>query len=317
MGDFDKAERFAIKRLYPRDFLRWLLVGLDDDLVFSRWLETQPAPFPGEPDRRCDAVAEFVSRSGTQPPWACLVEPQGQWQASFLTRLLQYLLLLHDKLRHGPHGQDRYLMTAGIVNVCEQALQSSVSWVPPGAPPGVGLTAGVWVRNVYVEDAALTLDAIAAGKAPRCLLPWVSLMAGGGDGGVIERWKELAKEEPAAPIMSSYAGLVLVFAEKRQREAIWRKALEGWKVEESLIVKEWQQAAFEKGRDEGRTVALRDALLRLVKVRLRVELPDDLRRVVEGEKDFNRLQAWLETAGVAGSIDELRDALLHPRSNGS
>src|SRR5436309_98277 len=83
--------------------------------------------------------AELVSRSGTQPPWACLVEPQGQWEGSFLTRLLQYLLLLHDELRHGPHGQDRYLMMAGIVNVCEQPLQSALKWLPPGAPPGVGL----------------------------------------------------------------------------------------------------------------------------------------------------------------------------------
>ena len=50
MADFDQAERYAIKRLEPKGFLGWLLVGLDDDLVFTRWLETQLAPFPGEPD---------------------------------------------------------------------------------------------------------------------------------------------------------------------------------------------------------------------------------------------------------------------------
>ena len=97
MADFDQAERFAIKRLNPAGFLGWLLEGLDDDLGFSRWLETQLAPFPGQPDRRCDCVAEFVSASGTQPPWICLVEPQGQYHPRFVTRLIQYMLGLHDE----------------------------------------------------------------------------------------------------------------------------------------------------------------------------------------------------------------------------
>ena len=66
MNDFDKAERYAIKRLDPPGFLAWLLVGLDPDLEFWKWSETQAAPFPGEPDRRCDALALFRSRSGCE-----------------------------------------------------------------------------------------------------------------------------------------------------------------------------------------------------------------------------------------------------------
>src|SRR5262245_33205345 len=104
MGDYDQAERYAIKRIDPPGFLRWLLVGLDADLVFVRWLETQLAPFPGEPNRRPDCVAGFVSHSGTQAPWACLVEPQGQEQADFLVRVVQYLMVLHTELRTGPAG---------------------------------------------------------------------------------------------------------------------------------------------------------------------------------------------------------------------
>src|SRR5947209_243485 len=98
MARYDEAERYAIKRLNPRGFLLWLLAGLDPDLVFKRWLETQVAPLPGEPPLRSDCVAEFVSASGSQPPWACLVEAQGQPQAYFSVRVLSYLTVLHEEL---------------------------------------------------------------------------------------------------------------------------------------------------------------------------------------------------------------------------
>jgi hypothetical protein len=80
---YDKAARKAIK-LNPYGLLLRLLIGLDRDLRFARWLETQLVPFPGEPERRCDTVAELVSVSDTQPPWACVVEPQGYPDALFL-----------------------------------------------------------------------------------------------------------------------------------------------------------------------------------------------------------------------------------------
>jgi hypothetical protein len=212
---YDQAERFAIKRLDPAGFLRWLLWGLDPDLVFYRWLETQLAPFPGEPDRRCDCVVEFVSASGTQPPWACLVEPQGQWQSVFLIRVLRYLLMLHEELRHGPHGQDRYLMMAGIVDLTEQKLPTGLPWQPPGAPPGIGMLNGVWARHLYRESAAATLADIDAGRAPHCLLAWISVMQGGEEDGNIQQWKRLVEQEKDRSLRATYTGLALVFAEKR------------------------------------------------------------------------------------------------------
>jgi len=75
MNVYDQAARFAAK-LDPGGFLRWLLAGFDPDLTFTRWLETQTIPFPGEPDRRCDTVAELVPASGLAPPWAAVIEFQ-------------------------------------------------------------------------------------------------------------------------------------------------------------------------------------------------------------------------------------------------
>src|SRR5262249_60118656 len=124
--------RAAIKGWGRAGFLQGLRGGWAAPRPFPRWREARWAPSPGGRARRCDCVAELVSKWGSQPPWVCLVEPQGQGQPSFLVRVLQYLLGLHDELRHGPHGQDRYLMTAGIVNVCDEPLQSELPWVPPG-----------------------------------------------------------------------------------------------------------------------------------------------------------------------------------------
>jgi hypothetical protein len=304
MNDYDKAERFAIKRLDPAGFLLWLLVGLDSDLVFARWLETQPAPFPGEPDRRCDTVAELVSRSGGQAPWACLVEPQGQAQADFLVRVLLYLLLLHQELRHGPHGQDRYPMMAGIVNLTEGTLPSSLSWVPPGRAEGVGLQGGVWVRNVYTEDAAATLAGVVAGTIARCLLPWIALMQGGEQEGIIQEWRRLVREETDRALQANYVGLALVFAEKRRRGEVWRRALEGFNVEESAIVNEWRG----QGREEG-VSAMRTALLDLLAARFAAPIAEEVRHAVEGQADLKQLLRWHTLALTTPSIDSFRSAM--------
>ncbi len=333
MNVYDQAERFAIKRLYSPGFLRWLLVGLDEDLVFSRWLDTQLAPFPGEPERRPDCVAEFVSRSGKQPPWVCLVEPQGQPQADFLARLLQYLMMLHQELRHGPYGQDRYLMMAGIVNLCEGPLQHELSWLPPGQPPrkrrrtkkpavpvrvpGVGLTAGVWVRNVYTEPADATLDGIAAGRLHRCLLPWVSVMAGGDRKEIGQRWIEVASDEPDLQLRASFGGLALVLAEKRGRDELWKRILKEWNVTESQIVKEWQKEARKEGREEGGREAMRLSLVRVLRAQFKESLPANVLQVVEQETDLKKLTRWLDIALASATPSAFLASIGRADGNGS
>ena len=45
---FDQASRYTAK-LDPPAFLRWLVPGLADTVVFRGWLDTRTLPFPGEP----------------------------------------------------------------------------------------------------------------------------------------------------------------------------------------------------------------------------------------------------------------------------
>ena len=128
---YDQAGRFAVK-LAPAGLLRWRLPRLDADLIFARWLETQNIPFPGEPDRRCDTVAEMVSVSGQQPPWAFVIELQTEPEPSMQERELEYVLGVRRQLRHGPHGRDKYLVGGLLFNLTGPAQSGRLDMVPPG-----------------------------------------------------------------------------------------------------------------------------------------------------------------------------------------
>src|SRR5436309_2248012 len=124
MADFDDAERHALQEVEPEGQLRWLLEEVDEDLVYSGWLQTQVAPPPGVPQLRCDCVAELTSASGSQAPWACLIEAQGQPMAHMAIWALIYLGLLHNVLRH--QGRDKYRMMAVILNLSDGSLSHSI-----------------------------------------------------------------------------------------------------------------------------------------------------------------------------------------------
>lgn len=114
MGAYDQAARYAVK-LEPKDLFAWLLPGAD--LAFARWLDTQTIPWPGEPDRRCDTVAELVPAGGLGPPWVVVLELQTRPGPDLPERLLEYLARLRREHRHGPHGQDKYPMGAAVMNL--------------------------------------------------------------------------------------------------------------------------------------------------------------------------------------------------------
>src|SRR4051812_19220876 len=107
MAELDQTARFALQ-IDPAASVRWLLPGLDEDLGFARWLDTRMIAFPGEPKRRCDTVAEMVSRAGTQAPWALILEVEGRPRAVMTARLLEYVGRTLRKLRHGPAKRDPY-----------------------------------------------------------------------------------------------------------------------------------------------------------------------------------------------------------------
>jgi hypothetical protein len=320
MGVYDQMERWAVK-LDPVGLLLWLLFGLDEDLIFSRWLETQSPGGPGDPERRSDLVAEFVSRNGRQPPWACVIEAQGQREADLLARLLEYLFRLYRELRHGPHGQDRYLMMGAILNLEDYEQAGTLSMVPPVAGGAIGLKNAVWVRNVRLEKAAVVLAQIAAGATARCILVWVPMMIGGAEPGIMAEWRRLAGEEPNPLMRANYAVLARVFAEKAGRAEAWRHGLEGNNMEESPILTEWQQEATERGLQrglqQGQLLSSRAAVVRVLRNRFAGPPPADLQEAIDRQNDIAELERWLDLAVAKPSVEEFRAAISTPPGQGN
>src|SRR5215470_14243365 len=106
MNDFDRAGRHAVK-LRPAVLLAWLFLRLKR-LRFARWHDSQSAPRPGEPERRCDTLAELTDPGGTSAPWTAVIELFTEADADPLDRGVEYVGRFRRELRHGPHGHDRY-----------------------------------------------------------------------------------------------------------------------------------------------------------------------------------------------------------------
>jgi hypothetical protein len=183
MAELDQTARFALK-MNPAEVLAWVLGDLDPDLGFTRWLDTETIAFPGEPNRRCDTVAELVSRSGRSPPWALVLEVEARSRAAMLVRVLEYLARLLRKLRHGPRRRDRYLVAGVVLFLSGRRKDLKLHMQLPGTD--VVLSCAFRAVCLAEERAAATLERIGKGELGRSILPWVPLMAGGDEAAVVQ-----------------------------------------------------------------------------------------------------------------------------------
>jgi hypothetical protein len=100
---------------------------------------------------------------------------------------------------------------------------------------------------------------------------------------------------------ADYGGLALVFAELAKRLPIWKQALEGWNVQQSQQVLEWQR--------EARTDQLREDIRRGIQARYRSELPDDLEAALARLADLDELNRWFDAMLTADTLDAFRAAV--------
>lgn len=294
---FDQACRYLAK-LEPALFLAWLLRLSPREFRFARWLDARHARFPGEPERTCDTVAFLEDLAQGFLPWAVPIEFQIEPDAEMFGRLLVYLGLLWLQERPSPERGDRFQVGAVVVNLTGTGRTSrQMNW------PGAGLLThlGVVERNLAGEDATALLAAVVAGQAPAVALPLIPLMHGGDEAGNIKTWLACASAEPDARRRADYGGLALVFAEAAGRRDVWKKALEGWNMVESQQVLEWQAQA--------RTEGLRADILRLLELRQRKAVPEDLKGALTALTGLEALSRWFDAAAMADSFDVFRAAV--------
>jgi hypothetical protein len=296
MNVFDQTARFAAKA-DPPGFLRWLIPGLPPGLAFQGWLDARTLPFPGEPDRTCDTVAELFDPSEPSIRWALATEFQAEPDANILDRLLEYLARLRRELRHGPRHRDKYRVAAALVHLTGRRAADTLDMTLPGGS-AVGLRLTIASRALRVEDAVSTLAEIADGRTSRWLLPWIPLMKGGGKPTMLEEWKRLAGAEPNPIWRANYASLALVFAGLTRHLDEWTQALEGWNMKESTVVNEWKA--------EGKVEGQRDSLLQLLRLRFPDEIPGDLLEAIGAEFDRGKITQGITAAVKAASIEEFR-----------
>src|SRR5438552_7542909 len=178
---YDQASRYTGK-IDPPGFLHWLLPGVRAVADYRGWLDARTIPFPGEPDRVCDTVAGLVEHVDPSAWWALPVEFQGRPDAELFGRLLEYLARLWRELRPPGLPTGRYRIAAVVVNLTGIG-QTSRDLVLGATGARVCLL--VVERDLAEEDAAATLSQIAAGRLAYCVLPWIPLMRGGAEAGIM------------------------------------------------------------------------------------------------------------------------------------
>jgi hypothetical protein len=296
---FDQASRYTAK-LNPPALLRWLLPRLPRSFRFLLWLDAHNVPFPGERRRICDTVACLEDGAHPGPLWALPIEFQSKPDPDMFGRLLEYLGGLHRTLRLTDRPGERYQVGAILLNLTG-AGEASRDFALPGT--GVRTCLGVEEKNLAGMSAADALADIAAGRVDRCVLPWIPLLKGGGKG-TMALWKRLAAAEPNERLRADYGGLALVFAELAGHRPVWRKALEGWSVEQSQQVLDWQKIAEKRGEKRGQLTAVRNMLRRLLQKRFG-PLPKALATQIDATTDLHRLQAAVEQVLDLKSLDDL------------
>jgi hypothetical protein len=304
---FDQAVRYVIQS-DPLGFLRWILRGLDPALRFHGWLDTRTLPFPGTRDRTCDTVAELAEDRPEGPRFAVVTEFQTEPESEILDRALEYLARFRRELRYGPDRRGKFVVVAALVNLTGPAQADTLELTLPGCATSV-LRFQVATRTLREEDAAQTLDAIAAGTTSRCLLGWISLMRGGDDPDTIERWRAIAGAEPDSGLRATYGAIVTLFAELTGCVPAWKAGLEGWNMRESTVVAEWKAEALAEGLAKGLAQGERNALLLVLGQKFQAAVPADLAAAIEAQADVDVLSRWLTAAVAAASLEAFRTAI--------
>jgi hypothetical protein len=126
----------------------------------------------------------------------------------------------------------------------------------------------------------------------------------GDEAGIIQRWIELASQEPDSRLRGDYGGLALVFAEAARRLPVWKEALKEWNVIESQQVLEWMNMGRAEGEAEGEIKSLLSVLAELFPP----GAPPDLESAIRETESPNQLQGWIRVAVKSNSLEAFRHA---------
>ena len=330
MNDFDQAARYLAKRR-PEGFFAWTLPGSAGRYRFAGWIDTNLPSFPGEPDRIPDTVGEFAPAGEGRDRWLVGVEFQSEPHSDMLERMGEYLYRLRREVRSGRGRSGKYAVLGVVINLTGAPQPAELDMTDPGLG-GAGARLRLVVRTLREEEAGATLGEIAAGRADRCVLPWVPLLKGAEKAEIITEWRRLAEDDPDPHLRADYGAIALTFADLADRRPAWVTGLEGFNVKESQVLrqlmrevledatKESRQEGIREGRQEGLQMGelsrLREDVRLILSVRLPAPTPEDVERAIASAADVSVLTRWLQAAAMATSWEDFRSQLSGPSVNG-
>lgn len=251
-------------------------------------------PRPGEPDRRCDTIAELTDATGSSGPRAVVVELFTNPDPDACPRTLRYIGDFAIALRHGPHDRDLHRFSAAMIFLTTRpGVVEMLSDLPDD---DATLTFRPVTRVLSEEVAVATLDAFGENRVGWGLLGWVPLMRGGQTAEVVARWRGGVENLADLGMRRTLVDVALVFARLTDPDEVWQKGLEGMEMNESPIMREQ--------RDLGELKAWRTALLNALGARFTV--PADMRDHIQQQTDKNELAKWLPLAVTADDLDAFR-----------
>jgi hypothetical protein len=292
MNDFDQASRFQVKT-YPEAHLNWLFPRTAQVMRWSRRLDSQSAPRPGEPDRRCDTIAELVHREGLTHPRAVVIELFTQSDAEALDRTGEYLWRFRRELRHGPHEKDKYPFVAALLFLTGRCAEREVQADLPDEEDVVN-TLKPRILELAEQDAVAFLDAIDHNRLAPALLAWTPLMKGGQTTETTERWASLSQRLGETERRNA-ASVALGFSELTDSRPVWKPVVEALLMNESIL--------FREIRTEARLATRREDLARVLRTKLSGdELAKAIARV-EKQEDLSTLSRWFDLSLTLSPAD--------------
>jgi hypothetical protein len=304
MGQFDQTAR-SVAKMNGAAFFGWTLgrYGSPAPLVFERWDDTRRLVCPGEPDRTNDLVALLHVPDHPERQVWMVVEVEVEPERGIFYRLGQYEFLLGKEVAPLADPDSEPQVGSVLLNLTGRQKPECLQWDLPGLP--FGSRVAPVLMDLAWEDASATLAAIEANLLAPPVLPWLALMRGGGDPGLIGNWKRLVEKEVDPADWAFYRDAALVFAELTKEQVNWLRGLEDWKMRESQYIKKFEQ----RGKEEGVLVRAREDLLDVIGGKFKVPVPEPMRLAIEGTTDPDVLKRWLLAAVEANSLGELRSAM--------
>ena len=305
VNEFDQAARQAAK-IDDAGFLAFIVRQAKAlaNYLFERWDDTRRKSWEGGPDRTNDLVAILRQRDRPQVQQWLILEFESDPETFMGQRLGVYELLLAMEV-----SQQLGLRADALIPVTSVVIHLTghrAIGVRLGVP---GSTYRTRVKPLVINldgiDAVATLAEIAAERLSLCILPWIPLMAGGGEPTLIEEWKRLAEKETDLEKRAQYRLLALTFAELIPAQINWYQALENWNVLQSKPIGVYKR----EGKLQGIVETTRANLLEVVRGRFEGPVPETIRLTVEGTNDPDILDRWFKITVRATTLADLFKAM--------